>query len=385
MHCCGAEIILGSAAAFGAGSIASSIISSSSSNDIANKNLHAQSRENQINRDWQTAEAEKARQFDTSERIASQDWQKYMTDYENAYNSPEQQALRLRQAGLNPAVAMNGNVQNVSASSSPSSPATSPMPSGVSGISPVPQQPFSLDVGSIINGIGNFTKSIGEAKKLGVETDYIKRSFDLNLKSLSNQSTLQELAIKGQQLANAVTESTKDSRIKSAIDEAIKVHWEAILAEKQGISEDLRQKVLASEDEVNKALAKYHGNNAQLLAYDVATYFEAYQNNQALKKAQTKAAESSAAASDAAAAVDKQRERIERVSADLRETGKTSEMLSLLSDLSAKNEISKADFEQARLKLQRISDLLERRKNGLAFKQADSFLEWIKDKVSIFK
>ena len=120
--------------------------------------LGAQKVENAINRDWSTAEAEKARQYNTSEREAAQQYGIDVMNKQNEYNSPAAQAERLRAAGVNPVLAMTGNVQNVSANSQPSTPQSSPMPSGVSGLSPVSVQPANLQIGQLMNGVGSMMK-----------------------------------------------------------------------------------------------------------------------------------------------------------------------------------------------------------------------------------
>lgn len=82
----------------------------------------------QLQRDFEAAQADLSRQWSTDERVAGQDWQKSMMDYQNEYNSPVNQLKLMRQAGLNP----NLWKQDSAVSASPSSVSTpsASVPSG---------------------------------------------------------------------------------------------------------------------------------------------------------------------------------------------------------------------------------------------------------------
>ena len=107
VRCCGAAVGLGIGAAVAG--IANSVISSSSSSSNVSSQLGAQRDENALNRDWQTAEAEKARQYNTGERLATQQYQSGLIDKMNSYNSPENQAALYRAANINPNIALKIN------------------------------------------------------------------------------------------------------------------------------------------------------------------------------------------------------------------------------------------------------------------------------------
>lgn len=70
----------------------------------------------QRDREWNSAEAEKNRQFQTSEREAAQEWNLEQWNRENEYNSPKEQLRRAVEAGMNPNVAMQGIAGNSNAS-----------------------------------------------------------------------------------------------------------------------------------------------------------------------------------------------------------------------------------------------------------------------------
>ena len=94
------------------------------------RNIDAQNEASQTNRDWQTVEAEKARQFSADQQQKAMD-----------YNSPVYQANELKKAGINPVLAMSGGSGVASVSGGSSSPSASP----VSGLSPVQGQPVGLN------------------------------------------------------------------------------------------------------------------------------------------------------------------------------------------------------------------------------------------------
>lgn len=297
---CGAAagIISGAGAALGG---IGSIVGAASSSNNASSQLQQQREENQLNRDWQTAEAEKARQYNTSERLATQDYQQTLINQQNEYNSPSHQAAMYQDAGLNPSIALGKGGAIVSANPSTSSPGSSPMPSGVSGLSPVGFQPLDLQIPQLLNGIGGFMKNLGEADKLGVDTDYAKASFNMNLRKLSADASLQEFYAAGEQLTQAIRYGIKDKLVSKALAECEKAHWDALLSEQQGISEKVRQNVLKSQEALNDAVARYNGENAALLRLDVLHYEEAFNQRMAIGRSQINANNASAEQSRASA------------------------------------------------------------------------------------
>ena len=243
-------------------------------------NAHLQEEQNALNRDWQTQEAEKARQYNTQERLASQQFAVDMMNKQNEYNTPVNQASRLRQAGLNPALAMGGNVQSVSASSSPSSPQSSPMPSQVAGISPV-SQPLDLQIPSILNGVGSFYKNLADAKKTGVDTDVMLNSFDALVRSNILDVETKGLANNILSIDKDIKEHTKDAAISKAWDESKKAMYDALLASDEQSRQPLVAKLLESQNKLNDVLSKYHGENAELVGLEVANFdrkLQAYLN-----------------------------------------------------------------------------------------------------------
>ena len=95
------------------GDVVSSVGNAVSTNKTNKTNMAI----NQMNNEFNAAEAEKARQFQLD-----------MWNRENEYNSASSQRQRLSEAGLNPYLMMNGGNAGVASSSGPSSPASAAPP-----------------------------------------------------------------------------------------------------------------------------------------------------------------------------------------------------------------------------------------------------------------
>lgn len=97
---------------------------------------------------WESNEAGKNRLFTTSERLAQQDWQKAMMDYQNEYNTPENQLNRMERAGLNPNLWQMNSTTSASPSGVPSG-ASQSVPTGAAASSSHsasnPFVPMSID------------------------------------------------------------------------------------------------------------------------------------------------------------------------------------------------------------------------------------------------
>lgn len=162
------------------------------SQENVNHQLSVQQRENQLNRDWQTLEAEKARQFEAEQVQQQNQFQQGLQSQQQQYNlqsmkqqaeynSPLYMSQQLRQANLNPQVYF-GNHASFSGSSAVSggapsapAPAKGAMPGSVHGISPVGFQPSSINPYELMTGVGNLLEGLANAKKAGVETSFLRK------------------------------------------------------------------------------------------------------------------------------------------------------------------------------------------------------------------
>lgn len=373
---CGAEVAIALGIAGMAAGVGGSIVSANASEDIANKNLRAQRDENAVNRAWQTAEAEKARQYSTSERLASQQYGIDVMNMMNQYNTPVNQVARLQQAGLNPQVAMSGgSVQNVSASSQPSTPGSPSMPGTVQGLSPVSQQPIDLQVPQLLNGVSSMLTGIANARKAGVETTYLEKSMDLNLANLEADFSLKDAQAIGVKLDNAIKKVKMPYAWKQAYYEYKKAAYDA------GVSYQMQGKVsneaelAAANARLADASTKLKDSEQQLVAQDVASYSKRLNGTLKLQRAQANQANASAEESRANAAVLNEEKRIRAVAADVRESGKSKELDSLLKDLDAKGAISQAQYKQAAVSIKRLNHILENYGSVVGSKEVDAELE----------
>ena len=264
------------------------LISGISSNKNAKQQIAFQQQENQLNRDWQTKQAELARQFNLSERVASQNFQQQMVTQQNEYNTPAAQVQRLTQAGINPQLAMSGGsgLTSVSASPSASNQASSPMPAGVSGLSPVSQQPFDLQIPQLLNGVSSMLTGLAEAKKAGVETDILSRSANYLIENNMLTAEGQKIANNIQKTNQFILDNVKDSKIKLAWQELRKAQFEAIVSQNVAEREDRIRAVMDSEKKLNEALTNYHGKNAELVGMHVNTYNREFNQYMSLLKSE---------------------------------------------------------------------------------------------------
>lgn len=100
------------------------------------------------------SQREGLQQYNTAEREASQAWQEYMWNQQNAYNAPIQQMQRMVAAGINPNSAAGYVAQNGSSASVPHSTAQSSSPvSAGSAPSNSGFAPFGSQFGSVVESL----------------------------------------------------------------------------------------------------------------------------------------------------------------------------------------------------------------------------------------
>lgn len=202
--------------------------------DVAEAQIAAQQRENQLNRDWQTSQAEINRQFQsaeqqkayaqqTSERLASQEYQ--AQQWQHQFNEELLHRFDVP-SGVNPAVyfsnkgAASGIGGSVSApsGSAPSAPNGS-MPAGVQGLSPVPYQAQRLDIPQMMQGISSIVQAKAAAKKAGAETDLINRSADDVIRKIKAEGDQMETLSSLNKLHVAIQQSKLPYAVKMAEQE----------------------------------------------------------------------------------------------------------------------------------------------------------------------
>lgn len=288
---CGADPV--SAAITGGSNFLSSFVEGEYSKSNVNRQLEAQSRENQLNRDWQTEEAEKARSFTTAERLAQQGYQtgereaaqqfssqeaQKAAEREAMYNSPVYQSGQLRQAGINPAVYF-GNHASFGGSSAPAasanggsapSGASSPMPSGVQGLSPVGFTP--PDFSSALQGAAQMVKALADAKKTGMDTRFLEETFEERVNQLTLGNEEKKALIDGFKLDNALKRARLPYEAKKAAAELNKLYSEILLNQENTELAVSQQRLNELVGKVQSALAEKTDRESKLILLQTNNY-----------------------------------------------------------------------------------------------------------------
>lgn len=285
---------------------------------------------------------------------------KELLDYQmEKYQSPLAQMKQIGQAGLNPA-AMFGN--------------TSPV--NVGGSMTLPNAPtYGIDVGTqSLSDVASLLVGAAQAKKAGADTKVAENTaegaaLDNERKTMENdfmkryglEKSAAELALAQQNVKLALA-STDVQQQEKAFKE-----WQT--AKEKALSEcsekqrDLLQKELDNKDtEIRLRNEK------------------AREEINTEKSAQT-ANYASADSSRASASNFRQRARINSVLADIQEATSKDEISAKLSELVKDKAISETEAEQARQKLEAISNM----RDGGFRQKVDDFTIWLKDRISIFK
>ncbi|MCD8288119.1 MAG: hypothetical protein LUC18_04685 [Porphyromonadaceae bacterium] len=152
-------------------------------------NVAATSSLNKKNRDWQAEQAQIAREYQTQERLDTQEWQE---QFYNEYSSPAATVRQYEEAGLNPALMY----ENASS-------ATGDVPSGSAGSGIQAEMPAqnlgALDV--IGNAVESFLKieqgmnQLQQSREAGYRADRYNEITDATLSSI--KANIDYLGIKG--------------------------------------------------------------------------------------------------------------------------------------------------------------------------------------------
>lgn len=139
-------------------------LGSGMSNKSVKRSIKAAKEINQINNEFNASEALKNREFQTSEREASQQWNLDQWNRENAYNDPSAQRARMEAAGFNP---YNMNVDTGSASTSGAQ--SSPGSGSQAAASQIPSLPAYTGYASDFQSIASGIAQIGNAVSSGID------------------------------------------------------------------------------------------------------------------------------------------------------------------------------------------------------------------------
>ena len=237
------------------------------------RNIDAQNEAAQTNRDWQTVEAEKARQFSAEQQQKAMD-----------YNSPVYQANEFKKAGINPVLALQGGSGVASVNGGSSSPSASP----VSGLSPVQGQPVGLNIPEAVQSMGAFLKSIADAKKSGIETDYMEQTFFDAVSKFHNEQTLSTLEVASKEMDNYIKNRVKDAKVQQAWEELDEVGTRVVLNQASANESFSRSDLNKAMERMNDALARYHGENALYLKLQVQNFYRDFESLLNLRASEVK-------------------------------------------------------------------------------------------------
>lgn len=255
--------------ALGAGEVVSGWLSNYQAEQNVNRQIRVQQEENQKNRDWQTEQAELDRQFQSGQQNVAfgqqQQLQQQQQQYnlqsmaqQAKYNSPVYQRQQLEAAGISPQVYFGNHASfggsSVASGGAPSapSPAHGAMPGSVSGLSPVSYQPRALDIAAI----GSAMKSFAEAKKLGVETEWLPRTLQADIMNKKSYADLNSALKLGAQINNEIQNAKVPYSIKQAAADLAKTISEAELNDQRKLTEFSQRKVNDSLQRLNDSLDK---------------------------------------------------------------------------------------------------------------------------------
>lgn len=221
--------------------------------------------------------------------IAFNQWRQSF-NMQNEYNSYGNQISRMLSAGINPN-SLYGSAAGVATSSmGATSPSQPPQ------ISPTPFQshasPIGLPTGfantrSLLSDTGSFLRDIGQAKKLGVETTQLEKLFDLEVEERQQKIFGQKVVNEGVSLQNYVLDKTKDTQVRKATEDLLKV-----IAETENVEQDTEKKLQDmftsySEELLNIAKRKMSEKEFEILQFKVDHLDEEFKNQMELLRSQS--------------------------------------------------------------------------------------------------
>lgn len=335
---------------------------------IFSANAQRKSNEKMFNQqlEYNKQEAQRQRLFTTSERNASQLYQtsereaqnRYAEDMYNKYQSPAALVQQYKDAGLNPRLAMDSSsVGNISASSGSSGGA----PSGES-YSPLGVNPPYNQVQSYTSGfqdMANAVKALGEAKKTGIETDFLEDEIKERLKG-------QKLSNEANELLNLVNKKYLNKKSSAELQKLLNdvahgdVEIDVLKTQLKGFEKDNiikgyeADKWLESyEQNVRKTESEIQLNTAKEVHEYISSNYEALQasNNdlqRALLRAEINFKHSSSDVNETVKSLNSSYEQLNKLTYDIKHASKDDEVQRIRSE--AKAIIEKAESDAKRLK-----------------------------------
>lgn len=173
-----------------------------------------------------------AQQAQLNRDFQSQQWDNHFQAI-NEYNDPSAQFQRLRSAGVNP---WNSEGQGYSSTASNVS---APSGSSASAGSGIASQPFS----SRWSDLEGASKAIAEADKVGIDTDYLKRTLEDRIVDTAARSKIQDVLSKYQEKMSQKELSLITQKIQETIE-----RWQNISSETEANDTWKRWLALSQKD-----------------------------------------------------------------------------------------------------------------------------------------
>lgn len=212
---------------------------------IAKSQIQLQQEENQKNRDYNTVEAEKARQHEIN----------------MIRETPSLQVQGMHEAGINPQVALAHSTQVATGGSSGTQQA-----SYSGGLSPVPYQ--AQNPASAFAQVAQGLSSLASAKEKGANVGLIEKQIE----NMAIDSQMKKALTDGYKLSNELQKLDlryRDKKLLQDIQEQV-VRMAATTAQGKLFTEQAN--IQSSVEALNRSLVNYHGQNADYLKLKIANY-----------------------------------------------------------------------------------------------------------------
>lgn len=243
----------------GAAMLASPVIGASILGGSALVGTAATALTNKSNQNFGAAESEKARQWSTNERLATQQYntsereaaQQYNTSERLAtqsYNDPRNQMMLMRAAGANPSAMANGvsfvGAQPQHSQGASSSPGSSSTPS--IGTAQVPNIPQLISSGS------DLVNALAKNKETEASLPLINQQVEYYLKQTYGQQLTNDLM----ELEKTLKQSTLPASIKKLFEEVAKLQFEKVVAQNLGKKYENEAVLAKAQESLAKATEK---------------------------------------------------------------------------------------------------------------------------------
>lgn len=141
---------------------------------------------------YNSLEAQKNRDFQQSERLASQEFEVDMWNQNNEYNSPTAQLQRIKEAGINPSSLSGQPVASSPVTTNPSSGSQASYSSNLASAMLANTPNMSSSFASLLNSFANVKKSNIESALGNWQLKYNKKTEALRIKELETNINYQE-------------------------------------------------------------------------------------------------------------------------------------------------------------------------------------------------